>query len=136
MKLSDRAAEVSIRVPFHDVDFAQIVWHGNFYKYFELARTELMRMHGLDVHDVIDLGYGMVVSESRCRHVAPARYGDELRIRASFLRADYRIEVGYVADNDTSGRACARGRTSLVCVTHDLEFLSTVPPEILNRITA
>ena len=130
-----RTAEVEIQVPFHDADPANIVWHGNFYRYFEVARTALMRMHNLDVSDIVGLGHGMVVSESRCRHVSPAHYGDKLRVRASFVDADHRIEIGYVVDNDTTGRTCARGRTSLVCITPDFDLMRELPDEILARMT-
>ena len=34
---------VEIEVPFHDVDALRIVWHGHYYKYLELARTQLLR---------------------------------------------------------------------------------------------
>ena len=136
MKLSSVTAEVRFQVPFHDVDAARIVWHGNYLRYFEYGRCELMRKHDLDVQEVVDLGYGMVVSESRCRHTAPARYGDFLTVRASFVEADFRIGVGYVVENETAGGICARGRTDLVVVDHHLELLRTIPPEILTRIQA
>ena len=47
-----RVAEVSFQVPFHDVDAMQVVWHGNYLKYFELARTEMERS--------MDLGFDRV----------------------------------------------------------------------------
>jgi acyl-CoA thioester hydrolase len=30
---------VELDVPFHDVDLQRVVWHGHYYKYFEVART-------------------------------------------------------------------------------------------------
>ena len=134
MKLSSAAAEVRFQVPFHDVDAARIVWHGNYFRYFEYGRSELMRMHDLDVQQVVDLGYGMVVSESRCRHTSPARYGDFLTVRASFVDADFRIGVGYVVENETAGGISARGRTDLVVVDEQLALLRSIPSEILARI--
>ena len=31
-------ASVEITVPFHDVDMMEVVWHGHYTKYFEVAR--------------------------------------------------------------------------------------------------
>ncbi len=127
-------AHVHFEVPFHDVDRANILWHGHYIRYFEFARTVLMRRHQLDVDDVINLGYGMVVSESRCRHVAPSHYADMLRIEAFFESINHQIVIGYLVTNETTGKVVARGRTSLVCVDENLEFLRQVPAEIAERI--
>lgn len=136
MTFSSRTGTSRFRVPFHDVDAARIVWHGNFYKYFEYARTDLMRKHGLDVEDIIAMGYGMVVTETRCRHVSPARYGDELLVKANFIEANHRLGIGYSVYNETRECAAARGRTDLVAVDHDLAFLPQIPAEILSLIEA
>ncbi len=38
----DFEAEIEIEIPFYDVDSAGIVWHGNYVKYFEVARCVLL----------------------------------------------------------------------------------------------
>lgn len=35
-------AEVELTVPFHDVDMMGVVWHGNYFRYFEIAREALL----------------------------------------------------------------------------------------------
>ena len=135
MNLSSRAGTYRVEVPFHDVDPARIVWHGHFYKYFEGARTELMRLHDLDVPDIVEMGYGMVVTETRCRYVSPARYGDDLLVRATFQEATHRLVIGYSVENLTRDELSARGRTGLVAVTQSLEFLTSLPDPIVERLT-
>jgi acyl-CoA thioester hydrolase len=34
--------EVEITIPFHDVDMMGVVWHGNYFRYFEIAREALL----------------------------------------------------------------------------------------------
>jgi len=135
LKVSKKKSCVELKVPFHDVDRVNIVWHGHYFKYFELARTALMRMHDLDVDEIIALGFGLVVSESKCRHVSAARYGDDLKVSAFFVDLSHRIDVGYVIENAHSEKIIARGRTQMVCVTPELDFLTQIPDEILERIT-
>ena len=42
--------EVELRVPFHDLDPLQIVWHGNYLKYFDIARFALFENAGIDLY--------------------------------------------------------------------------------------
>ena len=87
------AVSVQIEVPFHDVDSLGIVWHGHYFKYLEMARTALMRGHGLDARDLRELGFGMVMIDCRCRHIAPLRYGDVARVFAWLC--DVFVDEGY-----------------------------------------
>ena len=75
---------IELEVPFHDVDPMGVVWHGHYYKYLELARTELLRSRRLDVPDLLELGLGFIMIESGCRYAAPLRYGDRVRVAAWF----------------------------------------------------
>ena len=41
--VGQHSADVEIEIPFHDVDGMWIVWHGHYYKYFEIVRAALFR---------------------------------------------------------------------------------------------
>lgn len=135
MKISTQSAQVEIQIPFHDVDRVNIAWHGHYFRYFEIARTELMRLHQLDADDIIELGFGMVVSESKCRHVSPARYGDTITVKASFVDISHHLDIGYLVKNKQNGKVIARGRTQLVCINPSFDLLTKIPAVILERIT-
>ena len=117
---------VELEVPFHDVDPLHVVWHGHYYKYMEIARTHLLRAHGLDGQDMLALGYTLFVIESRCRYAFPLRYGDKFRVTAEIVDIDNRINIAYEIFNLTQNRRSAKGKTALV--TTDMEgnmFLET-----------
>ena len=65
-----RECSIELEIPFHDVDTLGVVWHGHYYKYLELARTQLLRSCHLDVANLMDLRLGLVVIESGCRYIA------------------------------------------------------------------
>lgn len=109
-----RRASVELEVPFHDVDSLGIVWHGHYHKYFELARTVLMRGLNLDVGAFRHLGYGLVIVETRCRYVSPLRYGDRVRSTAWLAEVDQTIVVAHDVHNLTAAKRAARGRSVLV----------------------
>ena len=39
-------AEVELTIPFHDVDMMGVAWHGNYFRYFEVAREALLNQIG------------------------------------------------------------------------------------------
>lgn len=136
-----RETSIELDVPFHDVDAGRRVWHGHYYRYFELARTALLRASDLDIGDSSPLGtgaggkgYEFVVIESRCRHAAPLRYGDRFRVSAWFRDHERRVMIGYEIWNLTTETRSARGHTALVTLDATGGLLQKTPDEILKRI--
>jgi acyl-CoA thioester hydrolase len=125
---------IELEVPFHDVDIVRVVWHGHYYKYLELARTELMRARKLDVSDLIALGFGLLIIESGCRYVSPLRYGDRIRVSAWLKDFSHRLHVAYEVVNLTTGRRAARGHTMLVATTPGGEMYHQTPEPIRERL--
>ena len=119
MSLPEHAVSIEFEVPFHDVDALQIVWHGHYLKYLEHARTALLRSVGLDVEPIVSAGFAMMVAEVRCRHTAPLRYGDRVRVSAWCASIDHRVRLRYEVRNLTTQRRAARASTDLV--TTDLD---------------
>jgi acyl-CoA thioester hydrolase len=125
------AVSIQLEVPFHDVDALGIVWHGHYYKYLELARTALLRGCQLDGRDLRGLGFGI---ESRCRHVAPLRYGDIAGVSAWFRDIKHRICIQYEIVRAADGVRAARGETILATVTREGDLLLETPEVVLRRL--
>lgn len=134
MKPAADAVSIELEVPFHDVDALKIVWHGHYCKYMELARTALVRARGLDMADVIGMGYGLLVVETRIRHVFPLRYGDRFRVTCWCVDLDHRIHVAYEIWNLTHGRRAARGSTKMVTTDAQGNLLYETPHAIASRL--
>jgi len=132
----ERLREVSVEheVPFHDVDALRVVWHGHYFKYFELARTALLRSCNLEAGELPGGRYRFVVIDSRCRHTGPLRYGDRVRSHAWFRDVQRRILIAYEVWNLTLDRRAARGHTALATLGSAGELLFETPPEIVRRI--
>ena len=71
-----------IRVYIEDTDAGGIVYYVNYLKYFERARTELMRSFGLERAAVADAGWNFVVSDVSLSYKEPARLDDQLHATA------------------------------------------------------
>lgn len=129
-----RPVSVELEVPFHDVDALRIVWHGHYYKYLELARTRLMRECGLEDGALVGPRYRFLMIESGCRHSAPLRYGDRVRVDGWLHDVAHRLKFAYELTNLTTGERAARGHTVLATTDASGRLLLRTPDEILERI--
>ncbi len=136
MKIPPDNVTVEMEVQFFDVDPMQIVWHGNYYKYVEIARNELMRDKGIDPWEIAKTGYLFVVIESKCRHTYPLRYRDRFRVTAWIKDLDYRVNIGFEITNLTENRRAARGHTVLATLDAKGNLLLGTPNAILEKLRA
>jgi acyl-CoA thioester hydrolase len=90
-----------IRVRYADTDKMGIVYNGNYFTFFEVGRTELMRSHGLSYKELEKEGYYLPLVESHAKYITPALYDDELDVEATLcfekkatLKFDYNIYRG------------------------------------------
>lgn len=134
MKRPDHARVAEIQVPFHDCDPLGIVWHGHYFKYFEIARCALFRSVNLDVPDLVELDIRMFVSEVRCRYTAPLRYRDVVRVTAWFTETEPLLKVAYDVENLTSKRRCVRASTRLALADKHGNLLDALPESVRRRI--
>jgi acyl-CoA thioester hydrolase len=73
-----------VRVYYEDTDFSGLVYHANYLRFFERARTELLRELGIDqVTLFATAGLGFVVSSLQLDYLKPARMDDYLHVGTS-----------------------------------------------------
>ena len=64
-----KTANVIIDVPFFDVDAMQVVWHGHYVKYLEVARCELLRSFNYDYNEMSESGYMWPIVDMSIKYV-------------------------------------------------------------------
>ena len=119
-----------IKIPFHDLDPGNVVWHGRYFKYFERARTLLFEGIGYSFDEMIDSGILWPVVDVNIRYVRPLLLNQEVRVSACLKEWELRLVVDYEIV-DEQGVTYTRARTVQAPVdakTHELVFGS---PEIL-----
>ena len=75
--------ELSIRVRYAETDRMGLLHHANYFVYFEMGRTELLRAKGLSYREVEDAGHFLVIIEIGCKFKRPAYYDDLPKSRTS-----------------------------------------------------
>jgi len=129
------STEVELEVPFHDVDAMQIVWHGHYYKYFEVARTKLLRKIDYDVEEMEASGYSWPIIKAHCKYIRPLRYGQTMRVWATVWEYENRLTIRYRVEDAFTRQKHATGETIQVAVnlqTNEMCFFS--PQTLLNRM--
>jgi len=78
--------EIKTRVRYQETDQMGIVYYANFFVYFEMGRTELLRASGFRYRDLEERGVLFVVAKVECRFRRPARYDDDLVLKVEIAR--------------------------------------------------
>jgi acyl-CoA thioester hydrolase len=134
MKRFEPQVEVELEVPFHDVDMLKLVWHGHYFKYFEIARTQLLRSKGVSAEQLVKTGFMFVVIESKCRYPAPLRFGQRFVVGAKLSDIDYSVKIDYQIWNATENRRAAYGHTVLATLGPGGELLLRTPDALLELL--
>jgi acyl-CoA thioester hydrolase len=125
-----RRVETRIKVPFHDLDPAGIVWHGHYLKYFEVARCELLESFGYNYDRMVESGYAWPVIDMHLRFVKPALFGQEILVTAELAEWEYRLKIDYVI-RDLAGARMCKGSTVQVAVAIATREMCLRSPDIL-----
>jgi acyl-CoA thioester hydrolase len=110
--------EIAIRVRYAETDRMGLLHHANYFVYFEMGRTELLRQKGLSYRDIEDAGHLLVIVDLGCKFKKPAYYDDLLTLRTTATRVTHvKIVHSYHVFRD--GQLLAEGHSTLACVDRD-----------------
>lgn len=75
-----------IRVRYAETDQMNVVYHGNYAQYFEVARAECIREFGFTYKEIEQLGVIMPIVEINIKFLRPAHYDDLLTIKTTLKK--------------------------------------------------
>lgn len=127
----------SMEVPFFDVDSYRIVWHGNYPKYFEIARCQLLEEVGYPYSKMEESGYFFPVIDLRARYVKPILFKQNIEVRATLKDWEHKLVIDYLINDSETGEKLTKGRTQQVAVLmpgNITQFQS--PQELIDQVNA
>lgn len=117
------------RVRYCDIDGMKVVYYANYLKYFEAARTELLREEGYTYKRLEDEGFLLPVSESHINYKKPAYYDDELTVYVTFgFIKNASCKIKYTVKNQNDDIVCT-GHTIHPVVSTNWEIIR-IPDQI------
>ena len=95
-----------IRVRYAETDKMGVVYYANYFVWFEVGRTDLLRESGWNYREMEVDGFALPVIEAHCSYRESAKYDDEIEVRTSGamlspVRVQFTYEVVRIADAAT-----------------------------------
>ncbi|HEV3162555.1 MAG TPA: thioesterase family protein [Isosphaeraceae bacterium] len=124
--------EIQIRVRYAETDRMGLLHHANYFVYFEMGRTELLRERGLSYREIEDAGHFLVIIDLSCKFKKPAYYDDLLTLKTTVTRVTH-VKIVHTYQVLRDGQLLAEGQSTLACV--DREGRPQALPESLVEPT-
>jgi len=120
---------VEIRVYYEDTDPAGIVYHANYLRYMERARTEYLRERGIEVAEWAKKGLFFLVVSAELKYRAPAYYNDLLAVEVE-VGALSRATLTFIhrIRRKAEEELLCEGTIVLVCAGSDLKVRAVPQP--------
>lgn len=107
-----RTTTCRVRVRYAETDQMGVVYHANYFVWFEIGRTDLLRQSGWSYREMEAEGVSLPVLTAECTYHRPARYDDEIEIRTTgMLVSPVRLAFEYEAVRTRDAVVAASGRT-------------------------
>ena len=138
MKASEAArwkAQVEIEIPFYDLDSVNIVWHGNYAKYFELARCALLDKFDYGYDAMRTSGYIWPIIDLQVRYIKAITFKQRVIVEAILKEWEYRLKIDYTIHDAQTHARLTRATTVQVAIdmkTRELCLMS--PPVLLEKL--
>lgn len=126
-----------IDIPFQDIDAMEIVWHGNYPRYLEMARCALLDRIDYDYPKMRDSGYAWPVIDMRIKYIKPLHFKQRIRVHSELKEYENRLKIDFLITDATSGEKLCKAHTIQVAVdmhTQDMCFVS--PPILREKLIA
>jgi len=109
-----------------------VAYHGGYFAWFEVGRTDLLRGRGLTYRELEQEGLRLPVIETHARFLRPAFYDDTLEIRTELSAlSGARVAFAYEVHREGTAGPLATGSTSHAAVA--LQGRARRLPEELRR---
>jgi acyl-CoA thioester hydrolase len=126
-------AASTVRVRYAETDQMGIAWHGQYFAWFEVGRTDLLRSQGLTYRELEAQGLRLPVIEAQARYLKPALYDDVLEVRTRVTSlSGVRIGFAYEVHREGEKALLATGSTAHAAV--DAKGRPQRLPESVRRL--
>ncbi len=120
-------------VPFFDVDSMNIVWHGHYAKYLELARCQLLDEIGYNYEAMAASGYGFPIIDMQIKYVQALRFNQDVCVTATLEEWQQRLLIRYRIVDARSGECLTKAHTTQAAVSLASGVMQFECPEMLRR---
>jgi acyl-CoA thioester hydrolase len=107
---------VAIKIQFYDLDPMRVVWHGNYARFLEQARSALFAKLGFGYAEMAQSKYAWPIVGLQIKYVRPILPDRTIEVNAALAEYDPRIRIKYVITDGATGELLTRAQTIQVTV--------------------
>jgi acyl-CoA thioester hydrolase len=122
---------IDISPAFHDLDPMNIVWHGNYVKYLEIARCAMLASMDYDIPQMEASGYAWPIVDMRLKYTRPIVYGQIVVVTCEVVEWEHRLKVAYQMHDKATGQLLNKAYTIQVAVDMSTKEMCYQTPQIL-----
>jgi tol-pal system-associated acyl-CoA thioesterase len=124
-----------LRIYIEDTDAGRIVYHANYLKYFERARTEFMRAHGFGKGRIFNTDLMFVVHSLSTQYLKPAYLDDEIVATAKMIKLGS-ASIIFEQQARRGDELLCRAEVCIACVDKQRMRPQRIPAEIVATLSA
>lgn len=131
------ASTTEFRVRYAEVDQMKFVYYGRYLEYFEMARTDMLRLIGLPYSEVEKQGFFLPVLEAHVKYRHPAHYDETILVK-SMMKGNppVRILIEYEVTNKETGTLIATGSTHHAFLNPETGAVTRAPKIFTDAVEA
>ena len=105
-----------IEIPFYDLDPMNVVWHGNYIKYTEIARCNLLDKIGYSYEEMKADGVMYPVAKMEMKFIKPAVFAQKTIVTAIIDEIEPSLNIRYVIKDAKTEEIIFKAKTMQICV--------------------
>jgi acyl-CoA thioester hydrolase len=132
-ELSHLKSVKEIEVRFSELDPLNVVWHGNYIKYFEDGREDFGTKHGIGYCQIREAGYMAPIVTINCKFKKFVRYGEKLLVETNFINSPAaKIILTYIIRRASDNEIVSEGNTEQVFTDFEGNLILYPPDFFIN----
>ncbi len=103
-------------VEFYDLDPMNVVWHGNYIKYLEAARCNMLEQIGYTYDDMREDNSAYPVATMELKYIKPAHFKQKLVVKTVLEELEPAMVISYFISDKTTGEKLFKAKSMQIRV--------------------
>ncbi|SJM91257.1 acyl-CoA thioesterase [Crenothrix polyspora] len=123
-----------IRVYYEDTDAGGVVYHTNYIKFFERARTEMLRSMGFEQDELVtNAGVIFAVRSVQVDYLSPARFNEYLSVQSSVTEIK-KVSLSFAQTITRGSVECCTANIRIACLDAHSLRPKAIPENLLEQL--
>lgn len=123
------------QIEFYDLDPMNVVWHGNYIKYLEAARCDMLDQIGYTYIDMKNDGCAYPIAKMDLKYIKPLQFQQKINVVCTIETIEPSLEIKYIIEDAETNEVLFKAKSMQIRVDISTrESLYTAPQKFLEKI--